>query len=42
MAQLAGTLQGEGRHGRGRDWVLLRVLDLAGINRSLGHAPPTA
>jgi len=37
MAQLAGTLQGEDGTAEG-GLVLLRVLDLAGINRSLGHA----
>lgn len=37
MAQLSGALQGEDvAHESGL--VLLRVLDLAGINRSLGHA----
>jgi diguanylate cyclase (GGDEF)-like protein len=37
MAQLAGTLQGEDAVVEG-GLVLLRVIDLAGINRSLGHA----
>jgi diguanylate cyclase (GGDEF)-like protein len=37
MAQLAGTLQREDGAAEG-GLVLLRVLDLAGINRSLGHA----
>jgi diguanylate cyclase (GGDEF)-like protein len=37
MAQLAGTLQGEDAAVEG-GLVLLRVIDLAGINRSLGHA----
>lgn len=37
MAQLAATLQGEDGTDEG-GLVLMRVLDLAGINRALGHA----